>query len=99
MKIEFNENGIAIAYGHIDFDDTIDMPIGTYTKCYSTGAYTVYEEDCNLVYCKSEFGNFMLELSDHDQTFQLTHISGDIEKIKEIVKNELDCFDSEVRWV
>jgi len=81
-----------------DFDDTIIMPEGKYTPAYGTAGYNELYQDDKFTYCKADGLEFMLTDDQLASTHyvQLTVISGDIQAAQQLVKLEMEHYDTKV---
>lgn len=73
-----------------------------YEKAYGTGGYLEYQitdgESC-VSACRTTDDTMHWYLADSDEGVAVVVVKGDVAKIRELVKSEIDHFDSELIWV
>lgn len=100
---QYNEEGLQICYGTVKRDPSQTLTTDLhFINSYGTGGYLeacVDESDNGcVVHGKTHNGTCEFIISDNGPDFTVTIIRGDEDHIKNLIKNEIDHFDSEVRW-
>lgn len=77
--------------------------IGGFKPAYGTGGYEYYALSESVELCKTTDNECVFIKVDDpqlaEQVVRIIHIKGDLDRIKQLVKSEIDHFDSEVVWI